>query len=402
MVTADALLAKLRAKQQKHRRRLHEVEMAAAEFARASQKLQALESEIADLEQRLSEPREKTLGTEDPKDGPLRPAVLVFNPCGGQKHDNAVRLAHVVARLRAHGVDAEVKLKTTGKAARRHVREAVKAGVGLVVAAGGDGTLQDVASQLVGTDTALGIIPTGTSNDVARALGIPLDIDAACALIGMGTTRHLDMGRLLGDGRKHREYFLDIAGIGLMAVAALAGQSFRKGQWKLFPKAIRQLFEVQQVDRIRVELDGVLMEPATRLVTVANCPLTGPRVLIAPEGKMDDGWLDVAVYDGLSDAQLAAHFAAAKLGKDSGLVPTYKAKRVRIHTPNEVPINTDMSLPEPSDAIEIVAVPRALRVIVGNGIGLTVPNEAAPPAEPFESPPAPLTRKDKVRPPESG
>jgi diacylglycerol kinase (ATP) len=397
-----ALQKRLDRKQAKHADRLARVEAATAELDRATRKLRATEAAIADLERRLAAPRKLTLGSVDPHDGPLTPAVLIFNPWSGKKHDNGVRLAQCVAKLREHGIDAEVKLKTSGKAARRHAREAVEAGAGLVICAGGDGTLQDVASQLVGTETTFAILPTGTSNDVARSLGIPLELDDACALIGTGITRQLDMGRVIGDGRPHVEHFLDVAGVGLFAVGALAGQAYRKHRWNLFPKALRQALETRTTERLHVELDGVPMDPVTQLVTVSNCPMMGPRVLCAPAGKMDDGVLDVAVYDGLSEAQLIEHFAAAKLGKDSGMVPTYQAKQVRIAADAKLPTSTDMKHPPAQDVVDIVVIPHALRTIVGNGIALTVPVASAPDVDPFADGPPPATRADadKPHPPE--
>src|SRR5688500_6142592 len=109
----EALVDRLRSKQQKHGLRVARVEDAAAKLARESRKLQTLEADIAELERRLAAPRLLTLGRDDPADGTLRPVVLIFNPCSGLKHDNAVRLAQCVASLRAHGIDADVHLKTS-------------------------------------------------------------------------------------------------------------------------------------------------------------------------------------------------------------------------------------------------------------------------------------------------
>lgn len=402
LVDPAQLRSRLARRQHEHPQRLADVESASKDLDRKARKLAALEATIADLERRLAAPRKLTLGTEDPQDGELTPAVLIFNPWSGKQHDNGVRLARIVATLREHGVEADVKLKTSGKAARRHARAAVEAGVGLVICAGGDGTQQDVGSQRIGTDVTLAILPTGTSNDLARALGIPLELDDACALIGMGTTRLIDVGRVVGDGRRHVEHFLQVAGIGLFAIGALAGQAFRKRRWSLFRTAAADAREVRANQRFRVTIDGVELEAVTNLVTVSNCPLIGPRVLGTPGGKMDDGLLDVAVYDGLSDVQLAAHFAAAKLGKDSGLVRSYPARQVRIESEVALPTSTDMSQQPAQHVVEIVVVPRALRVIVGNGMALTVPVSSAPPAPPFADGPPIVTRADadKPRPPE--
>lgn len=375
-----ALLKALRRKQKKHCSLLSRVEKTAARLEQRRVKLTALEARIADLERRLSElpgdPERPAAG------GVLRQAQLIFNPSSGRdKKNSAMRLAQVVSSLRAHGIQAHIGLKTSGKAARALAREAVRSGPALVVVAAGDGTLGDVASELVGTSTALGIVPIGTMNNVARSLGIPLEIDDACALIGMGTTRHIDMGRVLSNGKPHDEYFLDCAGLGLSAIAAQGGQAFQKRRWRALPPAIRKFFEAK-LGTVQVEMDGTLVEVSTRIVTVSNAPLIANNLLAAPDAKMDDGFLDVALYDDMGNAALVKHFIAAASGSPEE-IKTYRARRVRISAEEPLPVNSDMNITPARHVIEIEIVPKALTMIVGNGIGLTLPVESAPDAPTF-------------------
>ncbi len=374
----DRLLTTLHRWQEKHRSRAEKVAEAEARLTRRKAKLRALEEAIADLETRLAEPRKRHLGEEDADDGPLRPAHLIFNPSAGRdSEDNALRLSQVISALRAHGIEAEVGLKTSGHAARKQAREAVASGCPLIVVAGGDGTLQDVASQMVGSSTILGIVPTGTMNNVARSLGIPLEIEEACALIGMGMTRQIDVGSITGEGRPQVKYFLDCAGVGLLAVAALTGQAIEKRRWNPFVRGVRQLFEAHP-QTMRVELDELVLEPSTHLVTVSNAPLMGNNLLAAPEARMDDGLLDISVYDGMGGAALSRHFLVAASGKSDDVV-NYRAARVRITTVDPVPTNSDMELPGPRRTIEFCVVPKALCVIVGDGTALTTPVHGTPP-----------------------
>jgi diacylglycerol kinase (ATP) len=373
------LFADLTRTQKKHRKRVERLGEATAEMERQREKLKKLETRIADLERRLAMPRQRREGEADEADGPLLPALLLFNPsAGSDKQDNAARLATIVSSLRAHGIEARIGLKTSGKALRRLAKDAVADRCPLVIVAAGDGTLQDVAAQVVGSETVLGIVPVGTMNNVARALGIPLEIDDACALIGMGTTRKIDLGRVVADGRAHVEYFFDVAGVGLLAIAAFGSQSAVKRRWRLLPRALRKLVDHEQ-NRLRVEIDDVVLHPATRLVTVSNCPLMGNNLWCAPDARMDDGLLDVSVYDGMNEAALAAHFVAAATD-DPPRVDTWRARHVRIVSDKPLPTNTDMELPPEQPVVEISVVPAALSVIVGNGVALTVPVAAAPSA----------------------
>jgi diacylglycerol kinase family enzyme len=260
------------------------------------------------------------------------------------------------------------------------------------VVAAGDGTIGDVASELVGGATVLGIVPIGTMNNLARSLGVPLGIDDACALIGMGTTRHIDVGRVISNGSTQAEYFMECAGIGLSAIAALAGQSFEKRRWLVIPRTLRKFIEAK-LGTILVEMDDMVIEASTRMVTVSNAPLMGNNMLAAPGAKMDDGLLDVQIYDGMGDAALVRHFMAASSGSPDAL-KTYRVRRVRLTADEPVLTNSDMNITRQRHVVDIEVFPKALSMIVGNGIALSVPVESAPNAPTFAVSP-PHTNGDK-------
>lgn len=396
-LSQPALFSSLMLKQRKHEKMLAKVEKTSASLERRKAKFLTLEADIADLESRLSEPRKGRLGQQAASDGKLKRARLIFNPTSGRDNeDNAARLAKIVSSLRAHGIQARVGLKTSGGSARQLARQAVDAGDPLVVVAAGDGTIGDVASQLIGTSTVLGIIPIGTMNNLARSLGIPLGIDDACKLIGMGTTRHIDIGRVTSNGSTKSEYFMECAGVGLSAIAALAGQAFHKRHWSVIPKAFRKFAEAK-LGTMVVEMDGNVVEASTRIVTVSNAPLMGNKMLAVPGGKMDDGLLDVQIYDGMNDASLVKHFMAASSGSPDEL-KTYRVRKVRITADEAVMTNSDMNITPKRHVIEMEVIPGALSMIVGNGIGLSVPVESAPSAPTFADDP-PLTTADAAKAP---
>jgi YegS/Rv2252/BmrU family lipid kinase len=375
----------LERKQRKHEALLVRVEKAAARLERRKAKLLALEAQLAAIERRMARPLRK------PSDRNLvtgfRDAQLVFNPSAGHgQENNAMRLAQVVSALRAHGIEARVGVKTSGKVAREMVRDARRSRVPLVVVAAGDGTIEEVASQLIGSDVVLGIVPLGTMNNLARCLGIPLEIEEACALIGMGATRHIDVGHVISNDKPHVSYFLEGAGVGLSAIAAFTGQSIEKHEWRLVPQALRRFFETKP-GTMTVALDDTVIEAATQIVTASNAPMMGKNMMIAPEAKMDDGLLDVVLYDGMGEAALIKHFMTASNGGGDPL-PIHRARRVRITTEQPVQSHADKELTQKQRVIEMEILPRSLTVIAGNGIGLSMPVEAAPKlAVPEESKP---------------
>jgi len=374
------LLKALRRKQKKHGALLTKVEKTAARLDRRRLRLQALESKIADLERRVSDPDKRK--SDSAPVSSRRQATLIFNPSAGPNgKDNAERLGEIVGCLRGHGIEARIGLKTSGKSARMLARQAVQKRQPLLLVAAGDGTIEEVASELVGSETVLGIVPIGTMNNLARSLGIPFDIEDACALCGMGTVRHIDVGRVFSNDRPHIEYFLEGAGVGLSAIAAYAGQTLEKHRWRFLPRALRQLFE-QKAGVIQVQIDDTLIEAASNIVTVSNSPLMGSNLLVAPDAKMDDGVLDVVTYDGMKVGDLIQHFMGAAKGERDD-VKIYRAKQVRITTETPTPSNADKDVSTARRVIEMGILPKALSVIAGNGIGLTVPVEAAPPPPPL-------------------
>jgi diacylglycerol kinase (ATP) len=158
-------------------------------------------------------------------------AVLIINSKSGPKHDSLLRVGELVDLLAGHGIAAEVHVKVHSSQARREASAAAKAGYALVIAAGGDGTIEAIASGLVGSQTVLGVIPLGTYNNIATSLGIPKDLAQACALIASAPVRAIDVGRVRARGMKRPRLFFEVGAVGIAAPLAVAGQGLEKGRW---------------------------------------------------------------------------------------------------------------------------------------------------------------------------
>ena len=387
MRQAGKALHCLQRKQAKSVRRIGSLR---GKLEKASRKMQRLEIKAALLEQRVYGLRNPGgQPTAQPAKG-LRPARLVINSNSGSFAQQVGSPERLVARLRAHGIQAEVHLKTSGRAVHEWVREAVNQHEALVIAVGGDGTIEDVAVSLVGSRTALGIIPAGTMNNLARDLGIPLDVEQACALLGVGLTRQIDVGCIRAKDPTKRTYFMETAGLGV-AIALPAGQNIKKGRWGKLPEAFRQMFDLSTAP-IQIELDnGEVIETKVKLVTISNAPLYAINNLIAPEAKMDDGFLDVAVYDGLSDIELAKYFLSTANAQRvfNPNVRFYRTRRVHIRAHQDMPTTSDNNELPAQEAVDFEVIPRAISVIVGQGLGLSWPVDAVhsvPPASGAQAP----------------
>ena len=359
-------------------------------------KLRKLAVEIARLERHLHDQHSEAGDPVKDKTDSLRHARMIFKPTEGSTDAGAAQLKNIEERLRAHGIVVETVLKTSGKQVRSVAKEAADSKAELLLVAAGDGTIEDAASQLVCTQTTLGIIPIGTMNNLARALGIPLEVEDACALLGMGITREIDAGQVQTKAASHVEYFFETAGIGLSAIAIPAGQAAEKHRWNLLPGAIRKLFG-HEPSNLSVELDdGRILDVKSQVVTVSNAPLMGDNILIAPDAKMDDGLLDVATYENMGKTDLLGYFMAASKGKrpQDQRVIFHRAKHVRITSDKPVDAHSDKDVLPDKQELDIEVVPKALRVVAGKGIGLTSPIDDVPSQPPLSGPQAKTAERE--------
>lgn len=371
----------IEAAQRKQRRLGKKVEATQAKLEKRARKLRRLEAKLAELEQRAHAARSKQTGQTRGNGSHLLPARLIYNPKSGSSKAGD-KLETIVEMLRSHGLRAIVDVKTSGRNAHDTAKAAAARGERLLIVAGGDSTVEEVAPALIHSKTALGILPVGTMNNVARSLGVPLELDDACALLGAGSMRQIDLGHVLHDGKRPADYFLETAGLGLSAIAFSAGKAAQKGPLAGLPRALLKFFD-HKPDAVHIELDdGHTILANAQLVTASNAPLMGLNFLIAPDAKVDDGLLDVAVYDGMGKTELIEYFMAMKGGKraDNPQVRFYRSRHVRIRSATPFEVDADKNPLPDQRVLEIEVIPQALTMVVGKGIALSVPVETAPAA----------------------
>jgi YegS/Rv2252/BmrU family lipid kinase len=162
-----------------------------------------------------------------------------------------------------------------------------------VVAWGGDGTVNEIASVLAFRDVELAVIPSGSGNGLARELGVPFDPTAAFEVAIAGRTRTIDCGEL--DGR----LFFNVAGLGLDARIAheFAAQGMaRRGLRRYVEITARELFGFQADDHA-IRADGQAMRSRALIIAIANARQYGNGAMIAPDARLDDGRLDLVVVE---------------------------------------------------------------------------------------------------------
>ncbi len=273
--------------------------------------------------------------------------------------------AEIERALLRHGVQVQVHHVTRPGEGARIARSAAEAGVPTVVAAGGDGTVNEVVQGLVGTQTALGVIPLGTGNALANNLGLAEgDIEGACKAIAAGNSQWLDVG--LANSR----YFVTMAGVGLDAQVVLDLSARSKTLLGKFAFAVRfpgTLFR-QRPWRFRLRISGdqaVQVEEQLWAVAVCNMALYTWRLQFTPQARPDDGLLDVVAFPHRSRLALLAAVGRAFVNNqapDDYQIMRWQAAEVVIEASPAAPwqVAGDVMGTTP---VTIRACPRSIRVL---------------------------------------
>ncbi len=169
--------------------------------------------------------------------------------------------------------------------------------IDLLVVAGGDGTVRCGAEAILklGTGLPLGIVPLGTANNVARSLGLPLDLAQACRVIGEGRTASMDLARVNG------RIFVSVAGIGLSTKVheeVPAEQKKRWGALSYAAQAFKLLLRQPPTFHAVIRSDEETVRVKALQVTVCNGRYYGAHVAIHPEASLHDGFLDASIVEG--------------------------------------------------------------------------------------------------------
>ena len=273
-------------------------------------------------------------------------------------------------RNELHGMDVDwVQTECPGDAveAAQDWRE------GLLIVAGGDGTINDAVNGLgkagFPEEVTLGILPAGTGNDLAATLEIPKDADLAEDVIRQNRVRALDVGRVRSEGVGER-FFINVATGGLGAEISDANEGEFKKRWgKLsYLRASLEVAKDFDVRELTLYLDGERREVRAVNVVVGNCRFAGGGWLAAPKANPEDGFLDVVIIEklGVADVlQLAPQSLARSdyLGKEG--VFSARAKEIRVETqPPGLEFTADGEVIGDEPA-EFSVIPGALKVIVG-------------------------------------
>lgn len=250
------------------------------------------------------------------------------------------------------------------------VRQTVEEGFDRLIVAGGDGTLSQVTNALAPdfAGAELAVLPLGTGNDLARALGIPLDdLESAGRIALGGRARPIDVVRVHAASNE-ATYFLNVASGGFGGKVASDIQPGDKNRWGPFAYWLTAATELAALEtyRVRAELDEITLELDLYGLGIANGRYVGGGFPIAPLAILDDGLLDVTTIPAIPTSELLLAGLNFTLGGklSDGLVGSYRTKILTVHATPQMPFSVDG---EPLRAIHgrFEVVSRALMIVPG-------------------------------------
>ena len=286
--------------------------------------------------------------------------VAILNPRAGL----AAARARAALERSAHWREMEVRLTTAPGDARRFASEAAAAGAEIVLAIGGDGTANEIAWGLLGTSTALGLVPMGSGNGLARTLGIPLKPDRALATLADAVPRAMDVGMING------EPFLNVAGAGFDAQVGLDFHEHgrRGGRRGVFTYVWLSVLRTMKYSAESWVLDAGAQkfEGRAYIVAFVNGRQYGGGAVLVPGARLDDGLLDIVVIEDAPPLELA--WNAQRLF--FGTLAQYKryrhvaAAQATLTALGTVPYHRDGEPESTPGRLEASVLPRALRILV--------------------------------------
>lgn len=291
----------------------------------------------------------------------MNKTLFVINPISGRKSKEAL------PAIIAHYFDNETyKIVWTDKAG--HAPELVKKGIedGFThfIAVGGDGTVNEVAKTLVGTNLAMGIIPFGSGNGLARHNKIFMDLRRALIIAKQAKTKKIDTCLLNGVP------FINMAGVGF---DAHIGELFAKSKGRGFQTYITTTiteYKNYVPNAYKVYADGKQIALDAFLISFANSSQYGNNAFIAPKADIADGMIDVCIlkpFPKWKIAEIAYRLFAKNIDK-SEYVETFKAKTIKVERASEGVLHVDGEPFLSGKSLEVSILPKSLNLIVHESV----------------------------------
>ncbi|WP_428328596.1 diacylglycerol/lipid kinase family protein [Mucilaginibacter sp.] len=290
-----------------------------------------------------------------------RKALFIINPIsGGKKKDGVPDL--IRQYLDANIYKATIVFSDGVSHARQIAKEAVNE-FDLIVAVGGDGTVNEVASAITGSNTALGIVPFGSGNGLSRFLSIPMNTIEAIKLLNTGKAIFIDSGKM--NGRS----FFNMAGMGFDAhISEVFSHTKKRGFFSYIKSSIQEVTNYKP-QLYQIEIDGKVYEREAFMLSFANSSQYGNNAHISPGASVQDGLLDVCVIKQFPlwrFVEMGIRMLT-KTVESTKYVEIIRGKKIHVKRAAPGPVHLDGEPRIAGEDTEVEVVPHSLKVITGSG-----------------------------------
>ena len=270
-------------------------------------------------------------------------AKLIFNPSAGAARPTPIEIVDVIHEMQAWKLVPEAYLVEPGCDLPGVVKNALAQGFRMFVVCGGDGTISAVARTLAGTRATLGVIPTGTQNNTALSLGIPLDISASIAILRSGKRIKVDVG--MATCGKITTPFLEYCSVGLISTLFQSADDIQHGDLAQIGDFLKSM-AASPPSEIHLVLDNKKeIHDLGHVLMVSNMPYIGLHYQVGTTASFKDGLLDVLFFGDLSKLDLLGYvFQGVGKGKPvDKRIRRYHVRKVDIDTRPTMPVMADGS-----------------------------------------------------------
>jgi len=300
----------------------------------------------------------------------MEPIKVILNPAAGRGYGTRVE-PELRRLLGAEGLEFDLARTSRPWHAAELAEQAVGDGFEIIVAAGGDGTFNEVVNGLMAASDGeeagtMGVIPIGSGSDFANTVGVPPDLRGACHRLANGQARVIDVGRVTLPGQAPR-YFDNTVNVGFGGAVTLEALKVKRlrGIALYLPVVLKVVFLYYKAPSVTIEYDGQELALPAVMISVANGPREGGGFYVAPQAQPDDGLFDLCIVRGVSRLAmlgLVPHFMkGTHVGREP--ITMAHARRVTISSPDDLIAHMDGEmLCTHAHRIEFEILPRRLRV----------------------------------------
>ena len=284
--------------------------------------------------------------------------IFVVNPISGTQGKKAI-LKWIDERIDRSIYDYSIVRTEYAGHASIIAKEAAKDGIDIVVAIGGDGTINEIGRSLVHTNTALGIIPCGSGNGLARHLRIPMDPKAAIEIINQGDKCCIDYGKI------NNIPFFCTCGVGFDAFVSLKfADSGKRGLLTYLENTLHESL-VYQPETYEIENEEGTMKYKAFLIACGNASQYGNNAYITPQASLTDGLMDITIMEPFTvlDVPSLSFQLFNKTIDQNSRIKTMRAKKIKIHRTKEGVLHFDGDPLMAGKELEVEIIPKGLHVI---------------------------------------